>query len=195
MPFFLDISGDLHELSTTSPVCTQVVAKRYWRCQVIITDDDAQTGSCLSIPSENDFFENNVFCKEKDTNESTLLFEVKTKNGGIPEGTYEVPFHWDGCLIGTIQMEVIVPASIALPGHLKKFEGLKKRKKGEYLTPEPLEEKVQKQEWTRFWIRHLSATVIIFLFIVLGCAGAGIYSWIKLTNMAIEEIHLFLSKK
>lgn len=185
MPFLLDINSTLYDLLPSSTVNVRITAQRVWRFQIIITDDDVSAGSCLSIQPLSTYIKEQFFQKNDGIRETVLMFVIKTKDAGFSEGIHLFSFWWDGQQIGSLRIEAIAPASVILPGHLVRPMGQKDIPREERIIPQPV---VRKKDLTGLITNGLMAVMLTTLLIILSCAGVGIYSAIKLTEVTTEGI-------
>lgn len=191
MGFFLDLYGNMSELSPTAIMDVRTAAGRMWQCKIIVTDEDMRTGSCLTIQRHRDLFVRHFFPKAEGDHEE-LLFEIKTKDAGFHEGTHTFPLLWDKKRIGMIRIEANAPARMTIFGHGAMFEGKKRFESSE---PFPLTPIDHKKIWMLFGIRSLYALVATLLLTLLVCTGTGTYVCVKLTGAVIEEMHGRLLKE
>lgn len=187
MPFLLDVNGDVRDLSPFEPLDIRVTAHRHWRCQVIVADENVHN-SCLAIQQHRNLFEEHLMLTHGPLQDSALMFEIRTKDAGFPEGTYIFPLLWDGERVGSLRIEAIIPVSTTIAGYgpAKPLNG----KNGKTTIASSYDHKTQ---LLIFGVRSLYALVGVLLLLALLCGGTGVVLSGKLVNALIEEIHLVLS--
>jgi hypothetical protein len=188
MPFLVDINGDVRELSPFYPLDIRTAVRRHWRCQIIVTDEDVHDGSPLVIQQHRDLFEEHLLLTHGPSQDSALMFEIKTKAAGFPEGTFVFPIQWNGDHIGSLRIEAAQPVRTTIAGYgpAKPLNG----SNGKTMSAPSYD---YKTNLLIFGVRSLYALVGVLLFLALLCGGGGMYLSGKLVNALVEEMHLVLS--